>query len=282
MNDLDLINRLRAAGSDAPTPVHTPVTTLAAGRQAASRRQKLRVSGAALGLTALVFGATQIQLGGTSSVVAAADPAVRSSERGPASGARSIAPPTTVEEGRAVDANNAAILQKALGPDFTIAPDGATGPLRAGSELAATLPDGYSALAHITASVATAAALPQLCEPMAEKGGIFDGCTSFTLASGQVVHTHFSRWAPTAAYPQETSGEAVRVLFYRPDGVLVWVDLTTSAAAEDATTEPTADAARARAWLGTLLDRVGAAVTDPGVQPDSTFHADADPGEWNG
>ena len=34
--------------------------------------------------------------------------------------------------------------------------------------------------------------------------------------------------------------------------------------------------------LPVLLPLLGAAVTDPGVRPDSTFHSDADPGEWNG
>ncbi|HVE25656.1 MAG TPA: hypothetical protein VNC22_09640, partial [Sporichthya sp.] len=74
MNDLDLIERLRAAGAQGPASPHTPDAVLAAGRRAQARRNVLRISGATLSLAAVVVAGMQLTPGsGTQLVTAAGD-----------------------------------------------------------------------------------------------------------------------------------------------------------------------------------------------------------------
>jgi hypothetical protein len=159
-----------------------------------------------------------------------------------------------------------------MGPDFEIAPG--AGSVRPGSPSAKGLPDGFTPTINIDAMTATDNAMPQMCKAFDEKGATFDGCTPYTLTDGQIVQANFSRWAPTAQYPQDTAGESVRVLFRQANGVLAYVDLVTSAPAAYVTDE---NGAAAGSWLKSMLDRMGAAVTNPNVEPEGFLQADNDP-----
>ncbi|GAA0616033.1 hypothetical protein GCM10009547_17560 [Sporichthya brevicatena] len=262
-NDYDLIERLRTAGTATPPSRHTPDVVLAAGRKAHSRRSALRVSGAALSLAAVVVAGMQLtpSNSGPQLVTAAGDGASAPAAK-PAPAVKP-APVSTSEFAPDADATNAAILQKAMGKDFAIAEDQAHGRVLPGTKSAAGLPGGYAGVVSLNTSVSNEAGLAAMCKPMVEKGATIDGCITRSLPDGREIQVSFSRWAPTAAHPQDTAGESVRVYFLQPNGLLTWADLTASTLADENTA---ASRAAVKTWLDSMVDRLGAAAANPGVE----------------
>ncbi len=267
MNDHDLIERLRAAGTQTPGSRNTPDAVLAAGRRAAARRTTTRIGGATLSLAAVVVAGMALTPAnsGTQVVTAAGDGAP--ADAGSVPGVPGV--PAELDPG--ADPRNAAILQKALGQDFDVRDDAPDGKLLPGTDSAENLPEAYSGTVSLMASVSGPAALKVQCAPLTEKGSTFDACVTRTLPDGSEVQARFFRWAPTVEYPQSTAGEAVRVLFLQPDNTLVWVDLVASTDADDSTSTSSASA---RTWLSSMVDRLGSAAAHPDVDPVA-FDGDA-------
>jgi hypothetical protein len=263
VNDLDLIERLRAAGTNGPAPRTSPDAVLAAGRRAQARRNVLRISGATLSVAAIVLGGMQLTPGsGTQTVTAAGDGAPAD---GPAPALANPAPQSAGEIDPNADAVNAKILQTAMGNDFDVNADNPNGKLRPGTDSASALPTQYSAGVGLMADVSNTAGLKDLCRGFEEKGSTFADCVTRTLPDGTEVQAQFSHWAPTAQYPQETAGQVVRVMYLQANGVLVRVDLTASTHADDTT--DSSDAATKK-WLDSMVDRLGAAAINPAVEAE--------------
>jgi hypothetical protein len=273
VNDLDLIERLRAAGTQGPVPRTSPDAVLAAGRRAQKRRNVLRVSGATLSIAAVVAAGMQLTPGqGTQTVTAAGDGAP---------GDVKPAPRSVGQLDPGADALNARILQAAMGNDFDIADDTPAGSLIAGTKSAAGLPTAYSGSVSLSTMVSNAAGLKAFCTPKSEKGFVTEGCVTRTLPDGRVVQANFDHWGPTEAYPLQTAGQGVRVLFLQPNGVLVWVDLNASTDAQDSSDF---SGAAARSWLDSMVDRLGTAAADPKVEAqgfDGDHCTAVDDTEWN-
>jgi hypothetical protein len=261
VNDLDLIERLRAAGAQGPTSRHTPDAVLAAGRRARARRNVVRISGATLTLAAVVVAGMQLApASGTQAVVAAGDGAP-GDDPAPAKPVPQSAPEIDPNS----DAVNAKILQAAMGDDFDVADDSPNGKLRPGTDSASALPTQYTANVGMMADVSNAAGLKDLCRGFEEKGATFADCVTRTLPDGTEVEAQFSHWAPTPQYPQETAGQVVRVMYLQSNGVLTRVDLTASTKADN--TSEVSDTATKK-WLDSMIDRLGAAATNPAVDPE--------------
>jgi hypothetical protein len=272
MNDHDVISILQNAATQGPAPRTSAEATLAVGRRSLARRRYAMAGGAMLSVAALGLLSVNVPFGQDAVVVSELDPTARTDGGPGIPAAEKPAPQKVSELNKDADAINTKVLAAALGSDFDY--ESTSGSLRPGTASAKGLPEVFAATAVISAMTASDNALPQLCRASEEKGLVTDGCTAVPLADGQTVQANFSRWAPNAAYPQETAGEGVRVLFHQTNGVLVYVDLLADTKTSDYTDET---ASAARGWLKSMLDRLGVAVTDPDVESQGFLQADDDP-----
>ncbi len=266
MNERDIVDRLAGLGTDGP-PLLPAQNVLRGGRKARTRRRVLGAGGTALSLGVVVGLMLTLSPSpaGTDTVVAADG----------GDGAQADAPtsekPTTKSIRRAI-AQNSALLQAAVGPDFEIVKDAASGELKAGSRSAKGLPAGVTASVGLSAASATAYYLPQLCGPMEEKGTTTAGCVERTGPGGATVYENWSRWADRGI----NGGQQVRVLYQRSDDVVVTVGL---AVGGDASVGDKAPAAQIRQWIEAYGDRLAALVVDPEVTAEGRGISDADPDE---
>lgn len=273
MNDDELINRLGEVGIGGPRAARGAQEQLRVARCASARRRALGAGGSALSLAAIVALVVTLSptSGGADTVIAADGGPDEATAQGASSDGR--APSTSPNAFKQASARNAALLAKVMGRDFTYADGAAEGTLRPGTPSAEGLPEGYEANVSMTAGIATHRALPQYCRSMVEKGFVQDGCVDRELADGTVVRDNWGRWGSTERYPQQTTGETVRVLFQQ-DKVLAWVDLGVSGPSKGATE---ADLEAARKWIESFGEKLGTLVTSPDVQPDGIIRADGDP-----
>lgn len=273
MSDHDLISILQNTATVGPASQHSAQETLAAGRRSVARRRYSLAGAAMLSVAALGVVSLNLPFGQEAVVVSAIDPAAAAGDS-PVGGsaADKTAPHEAGELNPDADTINAKILQAAMGPDFDVA--GGDGSLRPGSASAKGLPTEFVASVNLSAVTATDNGMPQMCEASEEKGTTLDGCIPHKMTDGQIVQANFSRWAPTAQYPQQYAGESVRVFFRQANGVLVIVGMTTSVAPSELS-EKNGDAARA--WLKSMLDRMGAAATNPGVESQGFLQDDDGP-----
>ena len=146
---------------------------------------------------------------------------------------------------------DATILQRALGPAFVTALNSSEAMVKPRPGTAVGLPDGFGVIAVLSATEGDESKLQAYCRP--------NGCSDLTLPDGKVVEVVNS--APEA--DPSRAGHSARIGYLRPDGVLVTAFML---ATYHGAVAPAADSAAVEEWLHTYEVRLGAAVTDPGVQ----------------
>ena len=269
MDDAELIEMLKRVATEETPPLrHDIEHLLARGRHLRRQRQVLMVPASSLavaGVAALVFAMAQTR---TDQPQLFLSPAASGTQESPRSAAQAD--------------TNRQVLQEAFGDDFTIGPDGETGPVppnvtvRPGSPSADGLPAGVTLWTQLLAGGhggIPAAELEQFCAPMVEKGLHRSACTQHVLPGGKVVYEQRGRYNP-GEYKAASRGvllpsDSVRIIYAQPNGQLVIVDLVASENESSSTPE---GRAAVQAWLDGMTARLATAATDPRVDTSSGCH----------
>lgn len=270
MEDAELIEMLQRVANEGTPPLrHGIEDLLAKGRHLRRRRQLLMVpasSVAVAGVAALVFA---VGHAGTDQPHLVLSPAASGTQESPHPAAQAD--------------TNRQVLQEAFGDDFTIGPDGDTGPVppnvtvRPGSASAEGLPAGVTLWTQLLAGGhggIPASHLEQFCALMVEKGLHRSACTELVLPGGQVVYEQRGRYSP-GEYKAASRGvllpsDSVRVIYAQPSGQLVIVDLVV--VQENESNSSPERRAAVQAWLDRMTSRLATAATDPRVDTTSGCH----------